>query len=85
MTDTENGKFIIKDFKKMASYDDLKTWLDVVGGQNWDKLRLVCLAENFDSDVLKKYEKLVGSISYPVDLILVNAKGFSALKISDET
>ena len=69
----------------MASYDDLKTLLDVVGGQNWDKLRLVCLAENFDGDVLKKYEKLVESISYPVDLILVNAKGFSALKISDET
>jgi len=90
VANTENGKFIIKDFKKMASYDALKTLLNVVNRETSNILRLVCLAENFDSDILKKYEKLMESYSLPglqitTDLILVNAKGFSALKISDET
>jgi hypothetical protein len=85
VTDTENGKFIIKYFKKKASYDDLEQCLNAGKYQNWDKLRLVCIAENFDSDILKKYEKLaVLDPNAPLDLILVNEKGFQTLKISDK-
>ena len=85
VTDTDNGQFIIKHFKKKASYDDLKECLNVVKVEGWSSiLRLVCIAEDFDSDILKKYEKLVGTELLPLDLILVNEKGFQTLKISDK-
>ena len=85
VTDTDGGKFIIKYFKKKASYDDLEQCWNAVKYQNWSStLRLVCIAEDFDSDILKKYEKLVGTELLPLDLILVNEKGFQTLKISDK-
>ena len=85
VTDTDGGKFIIKYFKKKASYDDLEQCWGAVKYQNWSStLRLVCIAEDFDSDILKKYEKLVGTDTLPLDLILVNEKGFQTLKISDK-
>ena len=85
VTDTSGGKFIIKYFKKKASYDDLEQCWNAVKYQNWSStLRLVCIAEDFDSDILKKYEKLVGTDTLPLDLILVNEKGFQTLKISDK-
>ena len=86
--DTKYGNFIIKDFKKKASYDDLEQCLKVTNGKDYLKngLRLVCLAEDYDSDILKKYEELMETKKgiLPVDLILVNEKGFSVLKISEE-
>ncbi len=89
VTNTENGMFIIKYFKKNASYDDLKQCLEIIGSTKMNNiavLRVVCISEGFDSDILKKYEELEKIKSYtPIDLILVNEKGFSALKISDET
>ena len=86
VTDTSGGKFIIKYFKKKASYDDLEQCWNAVKYQNWSStLRLVCIAEDFDSDILKKYEKLaVLDPNAPLDLILVNEKGFQTLKISDK-
>ena len=88
VTDTSDGKFIIKDFKKKASYDDLEQCLKVTNGKDYLKngLRLVCLAEDYDSDILKKYEELVDPKvrTLQVDLILVNEKGFQTLKISDK-
>jgi len=84
VTDTDDGRFVIKHFKKKASYDDLKECLTVVKDQGWSSvLRLVCMAEDFDSDILKKYEKLEVD-TVPLDLILVNEKGFQTLKISDK-
>ena len=86
--DTKYGNFIIKDFKKKASYDDLEQCLKVTNDRDNLKngLRLVCLAEDYDSDILKKYEELMKVVSriIPVDLILVNEKGFSVLKISEQ-
>ena len=85
VTDTSRGKFIIKYFKKKASYDDLEQCWNAVKYQNWnDRFRLVCIAEDFDSDILKKYEELVAADTLPLDLILVNEKGFQTLKISDK-
>ena len=85
---TKYGDFIIKDFKKKASYNDLEQCLKVTKIRDNLKngLRLVCLAEDYDSDILKKYEELVDPKvrTLPVDLILVNEKGFSVLKISEE-
>ena len=85
---TQYGNFIIKDFKKKASYDDLEQCLKATNNQEdlQNGLRLACLAEDYDSDILKKYEELVKvkSSQLPVDLILVNEKGFSVLKISEE-
>ena len=86
--DTKYGNFIIKDFKKKASYDDLEQCLKVTNDREnlQNGLRLVCLAEDYDSDILKKYEELekVKKGLIPVDFILVNEKGFSVLKISEE-
>jgi len=85
VTKTREGKFVIKHFKEKAVYADLERCLNIVKNEGWgDMLRLVCLAEDFDSDILKNYEKLSKGIQSPVDLILYNEKGFSALKISDE-
>ena len=82
VTETDQGKFIIKHFKEKAVYADLERCLNIVRNEGWgDMLRLVCLAEDFDSDILKNYESLAGG--YPLDLILYNEKGFSALKISN--
>ena len=85
---TKYGDFIIKDFKKKASYNDLEQCLKVTKIRDNLKngLRLVCLAEDYDSDILKKYEELekVKKGLIPVDFILVNEKGFSVLKISEE-
>ena len=84
VTKTDEGKFVIKHFKEKAVYADLERCLNIVKNKGWgDMLRLVCLAEDFDSDILKNYEKL-NKDDYPLDLILYNEKGFSALKISDE-
>ena len=80
--------FLVKDFKKnKATYDDLEECLSVAIEQFGNKiLRLVYLAEDFDSSILKNYQKLSDiSKAPPLDLILYNEKGFSTLKVSNVT
>ena len=80
--------FLVKDFKKnKATYDDFEECLSVAIKEFGNKIfRLVYLAEDFDSSILKSYQKLSDiSKAPPLDLILYNKKGFSALKISNVT
>jgi len=80
--------FLVKDFKKnKATYDDLEECLSVAIKEFGNKiLRLVYLAEDFDSSILKNYQKLSDiSKAPPLDLILYNEKGFSTLKVSNVT
>ena len=84
--DISNKKFIIKYFEKTpVNYEQLNEYLQITwdeyGGNNI--FRLICLAKNFDSNILKKYTKLMESKNIPLDLILVTDNGFSGLKISD--
>jgi len=82
-----DNKFLIKCFEKKASYDDLEECCDTAN-KEWgrDKIfRLVCLAKNFDSKILKRYEEIRHIGEFPVDLILYNEKGFGILKISDKS
>ena len=78
-----NKKFIIKYFGQTnVDYDQLKEYVKIVNKEfGPDIFRVVCLARNFDSKILKKYETLQYDI--PVDLIIVTDNGFSGLKISD--
>ena len=78
-----NKKFIIKYFGQTnVDYDQLKEYVKIVNKEfGPDIFRVVCLARNFDSKILKKYETLPYDI--PVDLIIVTDNGFSGLKISD--
>ena len=55
-----NTRFVIKCFEKKASYDDLEECCNTAY-KEWGKdhiFRLVCLAENFDSKILKRYEEI---------------------------
>ena len=47
-----------------------------------DVFRVVCLARNFDTEILKEYEKLKKLLDAHLDLIIVTDNGFSGLKIS---
>ena len=78
-----NQKFIIKYFEKTnVNYDQLKEYVKIVNKEfSGDIFRVVCLAKEFDSLILKKYETLSQNI--PLDLIIVTDNGFSGLRISE--
>jgi hypothetical protein len=80
-----NEIFVIKYFEKTnVDHDQLNEYLKIVIKEYGnDIFRVVCLARNFDSEILKEYKKLPGFGNTPLDLILVTDNGFSGLKISD--
>jgi hypothetical protein len=80
-----NKIFVIKYFEKNnVDHDQLNKYLKIVIKEYGnDIFRIVCLARNFDSEILKEYKKLPGFGNTPLDLILVTDDGFSGLKISD--
>ena len=82
-----DNKFLIKCFEKKVSYDDFEECCKIAS-KEWGKdhiFRLVCMAENFDSKILKSYEEIREIGEFPVDLILYNEKGFGILKISEKS
>jgi hypothetical protein len=82
-------KFVIKCFEKKVNSDDFEECCKRASKElkktGSDIFRLVCLAENFDSKILKRYEEIRETGEFPVDLILYNEKGFGILKISDKS
>jgi hypothetical protein len=83
--DISNKKFIIKYFQKTpVNYEQLNEYLKITQDEYGGNIfRLICLAKNFDNNILKKYTKLMESKKIPLDLILVTDNGFSGLKISE--
>ena len=81
---TNDGDFLIKHFKKdKIKFEELEE-AGKLAKENYEPLRLVCLAKSFDNNTIKKideYEKKLEN-KVPIDLVLIQEKGFSALKIS---
>ena len=87
---TKHGYFVMKYFSKdSVNFEELEECTKITKA-NFTKrtepyvMRLVCMADMFDEDVLSKYEKLLkDKKNPPVDLILVTEKGYTPLKISE--
>jgi hypothetical protein len=75
--------FIIKYFEKTnVDYDQLNQYIKIINkNYSRDISRIVCLARNFDTGILKEYEKLRKLSDANLDLIIVTDNGFSGLKI----
>jgi len=76
--------FIIKYFEKTnVDYDQLNQYIKIINkNYSRDISRIVCLARNFDTGILKEYKKLRKLSDANLDLIIVTDNGFSGLKIS---
>ena len=84
-------EFIITYFEKTnVDYDTLNEQIKlmkkdyILGSKNTTFARLVFLARNFDTEILKEHKKLKKvSGAWNLDLIIVTDNGFSGLKIDD--
>jgi len=88
--ETKAGYFLIKYFsKELINIEDVEECTKIAKNKfrkrgNPNVMRLVCLAKNFDEDVLSEYKKLLkDKESPPVDLVLVTENGYSPIKISE--
>ena len=63
-------------------YDKLNEHIKLLKKNYSNIYRVVCLAENFNIEILNEYEKLKKSLGKDLDLIIVTDTGFSGLKIS---
>jgi hypothetical protein len=78
-----NFEFIITYFEKTnVGYDKLNEHIKLLKKNYSNIYRVVCLAENFNIEILNEYEKLKKSLGKDLDLIIVTDTGFSGLKIS---
>ena len=79
----------VSNYEKKVSYDDFEECCKRASKEfrktGSEIFRLVCMAENFDSKILKSYEEIRETGEFPVDLILYNEKGFGILKISEKS
>jgi len=79
-----NFELIITYFEKTnVGYDELNEHIKLLM-KNYDNIyRVVCLARNFNIEILNEYKKLKKSLGADLDLIIVTDSGFSGLKISE--
>ena len=87
--DTKEGTFLIKSFphnapKMKVTYEQIEKAAKLAKEEPGDCLRLVCLADAFESKAVEEISKIEEKMEFkvPIDLILGNSIGFSAVRIS---
>ena len=87
--DTKNGTFLIKSFphnapKMKVTYEQIEKAAGLAKNEPANCLRLVCLGDAFESKAVEEISKIEDKMEskVPIDLILGNSIGFSAVRIS---
>ena len=87
--DTKEGTFLIKSFphnapKMKVTYEQIEKAAELAKDEPDNCLRLVCLGDAFESKAVEEISKIEDKMEFkvPIDLILGNSIGFSAVRIS---